>query len=399
MRVVISMLLAGLTVWLVPFSLQEREAERLQAAETLPAEAPGRYEAFADMQARFGYQALLQGKVDAAKTFLTKAVAADVSAMGVWLRLAEAASQQGNPARAREMLQMVADLTPDVLRWQWSQAMLARDLGMTDLGTASLNRLVAAGREINDAFYLLETDAQSHTPTVLEKLIPENREPYLRWLMQWRRPEDAWLVWNSLPPERREDPTLRLSFIHFLIINDRMSLARDLWRPLADPSGITHPGFEGDLTQQGFDWRFGSRKGEWLIQQTGYPFRSGRQALEVHFSGQANSNFSRLYQYVPLAPGKRYCLTYWWKARQITTDQGPFMEVIGKGCKGLYQKGPMIVGTEDWTEVRMEFDVPQDCEAILLRLRRVPSRRFDNKIGGTLWLDDFSLQCLEGEKA
>lgn len=388
-----SLLLLGLMVWLVPASWQERRTRH--APEKVLADGPDQYKAFTEVQARFGYQALLEGRLDAAERFLRQAIAADVTVMDAWLRLAEVEAQQGRSAQARTMLRMVADLTPGVLRWKWPQAMLARDLGMADLFTASLNSLVAAGRQINDAFYLLETDNGYSTPAVLEKLLPENREPYLRWLMQWRRPEDASLVWKALPPDRQEDATLRLPFIHFLISNKEMPMARELWRPFADPSGITHPGFEGSLAQSGFDWRFSSRKGEWIIQQTGYPFHAGRQALEIHFSGQANSNFHGLYQYVPVRAGKSYLLTYWWKSRQITSDQGPFVEIIGIDCKGLYRKGPMIVETEDWREVALEFDVPEGCDTALVRLRRVPSRRFDNKIGGTVWLDDFSLQPLE----
>jgi len=387
------MVLVALMVWLLPASWQDRRV--WPGPEAVLTEPPERYRDNAEVQLLLGYQALMQERLNEAETFLRQAIAANVTSMDAWLRLAEAKAAKGLAEPARAILRMVAERTRDVLRWQWTQAMLARELGMTDVGTASLNRLVAAGRSVNDALYLLETDHGNHTAAVLDNLLPENREPYLRWLMQWRRPDDAALVWQALPPDRQNDPILRLSFIDFLINSDRMPLARDLWQPLADPSGITHPGFEGTLTQKAFDWRFSNRKGEWVIQQTGYPFHTGRKALEVHFAGQTNADFSGLYQVVPVHPGRPYRLTYWWKARQITSDQGPFMEVTGKGCKGRYQKGPMIVDTEEWTQVTLEFDVPKDCDGVVVRLRRVPSRRFDNKLGGTLWLDDFSLQPME----
>jgi hypothetical protein len=388
------MVLLALVVWLLPASWQERRV--WPGPEAVLTEPPDRYQDVAEVQMRLGYQALMEERLDAAETFLGQAIVADVTAMDAWLRLAEAKAAKGLAEPARAILRMVADRTPDVLRWQWTQAMLSRELGMTDLGTASLNRLVAAGRSVNDALYLFETD-HGNTAAVLDKLLPENREPYLRWLMHWRRPDDAAIVWQALPPERQDDPTLRLSFIDFLINNNQISLARDLWQPLADPSGITHPGFEEPLTQKGFDWRFSNRKGEWIIQQTGYPFHGGQKALEVLFTGQTNPNFSGLSQVVPLLPGRPYRLSYWWKAREITSDQGPFMDVTGKGCKGLYQKGPMIVDTEEWTQVSLEFDVPEGCDGVVVCLRRVPSRRFDNKLGGTLWLDDFSLQPVENK--
>jgi len=54
----------------------------------------------------------------------------------------------------------------------------------------------------------------------------------------------------------------------------------------------------------------------------------------------------------------------------------------------------MMLGTHDWREQNIEFTVPEDCRAVVVRLRRQPSHRFDNKIAGVLWLDDFRLEKL-----
>ena len=52
----------------------------------------------------------------------------------------------------------------------------------------------------------------------------------------------------------------------------------------------------------------------------------------------------------------------------------------------------MINGTHDWGTEMIEFSPPEGCEAVVVRLRRKPSRRFDSKISGTVWLDDFRLE-------
>jgi hypothetical protein len=98
---------------------------------------------------------------------------------------------------------------------------------------------------------------------------------------------------------------------------------------------------------------------------------------------------------VPVSPGAAYRLTYWWKALQITSDKGIFVEVVGKDCRGLNERGPMIVGSQDWRQVSVDFETPEDCLAVVIRFRREKSRRFDNKINGVLWLDDVVLQPLE----
>jgi hypothetical protein len=78
----------------------------------------------------------------------------------------------------------------------------------------------------------------------------------------------------------------------------------------------------------------------------------------------------------------------------VTTDQRPFVEIIGYDVKGLYQTGPMMDRSQAWQTDFIEFSVPPDCHAALVRLRRRPSHRFDSKIRGTVWLDDFRLETM-----
>jgi hypothetical protein len=55
----------------------------------------------------------------------------------------------------------------------------------------------------------------------------------------------------------------------------------------------------------------------------------------------------------------------------------------------------MIKGTNLWQTETLEFTPPEECNAVVVRLRRLKSRRFDSKIAGTLWLDDFKLEKLQ----
>jgi hypothetical protein len=95
---------------------------------------------------------------------------------------------------------------------------------------------------------------------------------------------------------------------------------------------------------------------------------------------------------------KRLRLSYAWKSQGITTDQGPFIEIVGYDQKGLSQSGPMMTGTHKWRDDAIEFRPPAGCRAVLVRVRRRPSHRFDSKIKGSIWLDDFHLKILDSEK-
>jgi hypothetical protein len=153
-----------------------------------------------------------------------------------------------------------------------------------------------------------------------------------------------------------------------------------------------NPGFERALEKRGFGWRtIHSKDDDWHIRRSGSYVFKGNAALEISFSGAENVSFAHVYQVIPVTGGQSYTLRWFSKGRAISTDQGPFIEVSGYGCQGLNAKGVMRTGNWPWEPEVLEFKVPLGCEAVLVRLRRTPSKRFDSLISGTVWLDAFSL--------
>jgi hypothetical protein len=74
------------------------------------------------------------------------------------------------------------------------------------------------------------------------------------------------------------------------------------------------------------------------------------------------------------------------------------VEIYSYEVRGLYKKGAMALGSRDWEQVDVAFTAPVDCHAVVVRLRRNTSLRFDNKIQGVLWVDDFALTMEEPQK-
>ena len=162
---------------------------------------------------------------------------------------------------------------------------------------------------------------------------------------------------------------------------------------------MTNGGFESDITQRGFDWRhWGEKDSNWIIERVNQGAYEGKYALRISFAGRQNISFQNIYQIVPVSPLERLRLSYAWKSDGITTDQGPFIEIIGYDQNGLSQSGPMITGTHKWREESIEFRPPAGCRAAVVRVHRRSSHRFDSKIKGSLWLDNFRLEILDSEK-
>jgi hypothetical protein len=53
-----------------------------------------------------------------------------------------------------------------------------------------------------------------------------------------------------------------------------------------------------------------------------------------------------------------------------------------------------MTATHHWQDHSIEFTAPDACHAAVVRLRRLPSMRFDSKLKGELWIDHLRLERL-----
>jgi len=330
----------------------------------------------------------------AAIPFFRKAAMQDILFVDAWLKLAQAETVLGNPEKAKTILQYLNKLTRNIFRWKWEQTLLANELVMEDQLFDNINYTVKHKIKVQDAFQLLDGYLDRHATRATEVLDTYNLVPYLEWMIQWGRADDAEIVWQKIMASAVRNEDIQLKYIDFLVGQKKIKQAADIRRQrVKNVDSITNAGFENEITNQGFDWRYtANEKGKWTIRRTLSGVFSGTHCLKIQFEGKENIFFSHLYQIVPIDPMTPYRLTYHWRSRDLTTDKGPLVDIYGYDCKGYYANGPMMLGTHGWQKQDIEFTTPKDCHAVVVRLYRQTSQRFDSKIGGRLWLDDFSLE-------
>jgi hypothetical protein len=343
-----------------------------------------------------GLSAWAQQDPVTADRFFRQTVSKDVLFIDGWLRLAEAEEEMGHKEKAKKILTFTIDHTKCVSRWKWSQMVLARELGMEEVVYRNANYLLSRGVLEQDTLQFLHTHLGGNASAVVSILDEEHLDDYLEWLMNWSMTEESLSVWRTMTAFSTPENETALRFSNFLLHNKYITESRDIWRKFTGVSGLTNPGFETELTVRGFDWcHWKEKDGIFEVMRVNHDTWKGDYALRVNFSGRENIAFHHVYQIITAEPQTKYRLTYAWKSQGITTNQGPFIEVYGFDKEGLYKAGPMITGTQKWREVSIEFDMPEGCRAAVVRLRRLPSRRFDSKIRGTLWLDDFRLEKIQ----
>lgn len=392
----LSICLVLLSAWLVSFGLDQRRVyfgdfeyaeQDIKELSRLPQVLYG-----------FGLQAWQELDADRAAKLFRQVVARNPLDMDAWFKLAKAEIETGNAGLARKIATFCHTRISQVLRWKQTHTLLAHDLDMQDIFRHNLNYLVSRKKWLTDIFYLLDIHTKYETGRALALLDRGNRQTYLKWLVRWKRDEAAQTTWKAIEADGDVTDALLQDYVHFLVSQKDVAPAAMIWRRHTGLHGIVNAGFEDKIMGHGFGWRISESGNEktWQGRRVYGQSKKGTHALRISFLGKENLDWHHIYQIVPVTPETSYQLTYWRKSKGVTTDQGPFVEIYSYDVRGLYKKGTMAVGSRDWEQVAVEFTVPADCHAVVMRLRRNTSLRFDNKIQGVLWVDDFAL-AVEGE--
>jgi hypothetical protein len=165
------------------------------------------------------------------------------------------------------------------------------------------------------------------------------------------------------------------------------------WQPDA-ANRIMNGGFEDPIVNGGFSWRIAPIEGADASLDTEI-VHDGSRSLLVHFDGQHNLQFGNVVQYVAAQPDTRYRLAAYTRSEGITTDSGPRIAVYDAYDRAaLAVETGSVMATTSWQEQRLEFRTGPKTRLLVVQVVRPPSRKLDNRIAGSLWLDDFSLTAI-----
>lgn len=386
--------LAALSIWLWPYGWEQRH--QFYRDYTFSAEVGERLGRHPGILYAYGREAEARLDRAGAAEYYRRAVAHDPLHLDAWLRLAEIWSRTGSREQGRRITIFSSRMTAPVVRWKWAITLLAQELDLPEIFDANLNFLLTRRLKTDDALFLLETRVKGDVQQALAAVAPANRPIYLKWAMRWQRLEAARVAWEKINADGAVADDLLGDYVHFLLSRKQLQTAHEIWQRGTGLSGVTNAGFEAEPTGRGFDWSAVSdTSGKWKAERAPQQGRQGSAALRVRFAGRDNVAFHHLRQILPVAPLTQYRLSYWWKSQGLTTDQTPFVEVVGYEDPRLRAKGPAIpTGTQDWQPAEVVFRTPDECHAVIVVLRRLQSRRFDSSIDGILWLDDFQLSLI-----
>ena len=82
----------------------------------------------------------------------------------------------------------------------------------------------------------------------------------------------------------------------------------------------------------------------------------------------------------------------WVRTNGITTNECPRLEILDPELPSrLDLRTEPFCGSRDWTPITQHVTVPASTQLLAIRVVRMASDKFDNKIGGIFWLDSVKL--------
>lgn len=330
-----------------------------------------------------------------------------------WIELARARELKGDLAEAEAYLRRADLVAPNLTSAQWSVANSFLLDGNVDEAFRHFERVLEGTSQYNRIIFSMAWKASGNGRKILDELIPHQlgcELDYLNYLLAQSNYSEAQNVWERILASPETFSPVQVSgYIDLLIRAHRPAEAYQVWNGLrtkrlislreSDENLLLNSDLEEEPLNMGFDWRLIPAEGLYsgLDPMT---YHSPSHALLIEFEGKQNVDYRNFYQYVIVDPGETYRLRAFMKTQDITTDSGPSLEVRDAYNPNVLEKlSPGLLGnTVGWTPVTLDFTVPPETQLIIVGVARLPSRKFDSLIAGKVWVDDFTLTPLAGNR-
>jgi len=330
-----------------------------------------------------------------------------------WLDLAEAretALQVAEAEQAFRRARQAYPLSADVA-WRFGNFLLRQN--RQDEAFQKIHEALSAQPSLTALAISRCWQSTQDIERILKLALPAEPETYwgtIDFLVEAREPGAAMVVWDRLMASNPSFPHQRpFRLQDMLIETGHAADARRVWQqslsaagvprgPQLDGSLVWNGGFEQDLLNGGLSWRFRPVAGAELSFDGRVAHSQGR-SLRVVFDGTRNVDFQQPWQYLVVEPNTRYRLSVYFRTEGVTTSSAIRLELEETHFGDALQATPNLSGTQPWAPSEAEFTTGADTQLVRLVLRRRPSPKLDNKISGTIWMDDVSLVPLAESSA
>jgi tetratricopeptide (TPR) repeat protein len=389
-------------LWLASHRLESEEVELMERGAAL---TPGDGSTW-DRVGRLHQWDFVHPDLPTAIRDFQKAVQDDPRSAHYWMDLAGAYEAAGDDARARDAYARAKAVYPasGEVAFHYGNFLLREQ--QYSAAFAELRKAVRSDPSLLPLAISRTWRSTEDINQLVDQVLPATADAYLQavdFFASSQRAEPALAVWQRLIELKQP---LKLPqvfpFIEELIHEDRGDDAGRVWREALAAAGMPHADppnqslvWNGDFAREfangGLDWRWRGVLGTEINFDPG-PGGGTSRAVRLDFNGGSNLELTEPDQYVPVEPGSGYHFHALMRTEGITTESGIQFSLTDPNHSDAFKvTTENFTGSRAWTPVDADLTTGPQTHFLLLRLLRIPSRLFDNKLGGTVWIADVSL--------
>ena len=319
-----------------------------------------------------------------------------------WAELGDAFLEAGQDESARYCFDRVAPLAPNSADLLLRSANFHLQIGETAKALHITARILTLTPDDDALIFSEYARWVDHVDDVLRYGLPEDRravKAWLRFLIQGGRVEDAQRTWEWAVERGYADDAAAGAYARFLIEQSLPDLAASAWfRYLGAGAGeyrkstyLFNGDFESEPTPSPFDWNLARTQGVEVARDCTNA-GAGKCSLRIEFAGTHNPGFAAASQATFLTAGV-YRFHALIRTEGLTTDQGIRFRILDpSSTASLDATFENFTGSNAGSSVTHDLVVPPGTRLLQVQVIRQRSLRFDNRIAGTAWIDELSLE-------
>ncbi len=326
------------------------------------------------------------------------------------MNLAAAYEEMGDIPHAREQFEKAREVYPlsGEVAWNYGNFLLRQDQPAE--GYSQIHHAVECDPTLL-TLAVSRTWRSSHDVNILlDQVLPRQSDAYfqaLDFFASIHQTEPALVVWQRLVSLGQ---IIRLSrsfpLLDELIAQDQSADARRVWLEALAAAGLAHDEpvnhsaiwnglFTADFENGGLDWRYGAPIGVSMGFDPAPVGHDGR-SVRMDFGGGSNTEILQPMQYVPVEPSRSYLFRAAMQTEGISTESGLRFSIRDPNHTDTAAfETENLTGSHSWTIETVRVNTGPQTHFLLVRLYRSPSRLFENKLSGSVWIADVSMSPIE----
>ena len=323
-----------------------------------------------------------------------------------WMNLAGAYEANGDLSSAQHAFERARAAYPQSaeVAWNYGNFLLRQEKDAE--GYSEIHHAVQSDPKLLTLAISRVWRSNHDVNVLLDQVLPADVNAYIQALdffASIRESDAALSVWRRLISLQKPVALPRtFPFFDELILDDRSADAKQVWIEALAAAGLPHQeplhhslvwdgGFSADFSNGGLGWRWDSPLGVAVDFDTAPP-AAGMRAVRLDFSGASNLEINAPMQYVPVEPRRTYHFHAYMRTSEITTESGMRFSILDPNHRDAVNVlTENFVGSHLWTVMDMDVTTSAETHFLMVRLLRMGSRLFENRLSGSVWIADVSL--------